>query len=105
MPDCQEIDAAVPRMLVTQSCLTLRNPMDCIPPGFSVCGISQARILEWLPFPSPEDFPDPGIEPWSPTFQVDSLLPEPPGRPINVYLLKNKADTYNTYSYVSYILS
>ena len=31
------------------------------PPGFSVHGISQARILEWLPFPSPGDLPDPGI--------------------------------------------
>ena len=31
---------------VTQSCLTLCNPMDCSPPGFSVHGISQARILE-----------------------------------------------------------
>ena len=34
--------------LVTQSCLTLREPMDCSPPGFSVCGILQARILEWV---------------------------------------------------------
>ena len=32
---------------VTQSCLTLSNPMDCILPGFSVHGIFQARILEW----------------------------------------------------------
>ena len=30
-----------------QSCLTLCNPMDCSPPGFSVHGISQAKILEW----------------------------------------------------------
>ena len=29
-----------------QSCLTLCNPVDCSPPGFSVCGIFQARILE-----------------------------------------------------------
>ena len=32
---------------VTQSCLTLRDPMDCSPPGFSVHGIFQARVLEW----------------------------------------------------------
>ena len=32
---------------VTQSCLTLRNPMDCSPPGSSVHGIFQARVLEW----------------------------------------------------------
>ena len=30
-----------------QSCLTLCDPMDCSPPGFSVPGILQARILEW----------------------------------------------------------
>ena len=33
--------------LVAQSCLTLCDPMDCSSPGFSVRGISQARILEW----------------------------------------------------------
>ena len=32
---------------VTQSCLTLNNPMDCSPPGSSVRGIFQARVLEW----------------------------------------------------------
>ena len=35
-------------MLVTQSCPTLCNPMDCSPPGSSVHGILQARILEWV---------------------------------------------------------
>ena len=33
---------------VTQSCLTLCNPMDCSLPGSSVHGISQARISEWV---------------------------------------------------------
>ena len=32
---------------VTQSCMTLRDPMDCSLPGSSVCGIFQARVLEW----------------------------------------------------------
>ena len=32
---------------VAQSCLTLSDPMDCSPPGFSVHGIFQARVLEW----------------------------------------------------------
>ena len=36
-----------PVCLVTQSCLTLCNPMDCSPPGSSVYVILQARILEW----------------------------------------------------------
>ena len=34
--------------LVTQSCLTLCSPMGCSPPGSSVHGIFQARILEWV---------------------------------------------------------
>ena len=34
--------------LVAQSCLTLCDSMDCIPPGSSVHGISHARILEWV---------------------------------------------------------
>ena len=45
-----------------QSCLTLCNPMDCSPPGSSVHGISQARILEWVVTPSSGDLPDSGIE-------------------------------------------
>ena len=32
---------------VTQSCPTLSDPMDCSPPGSSVHGIFQARVLEW----------------------------------------------------------
>ena len=32
---------------VTQSCLTLSSPTDCSPPGSSVHGIFQARVLEW----------------------------------------------------------
>ena len=35
-------------LLLTQSCLTVCNPMDCSPPGSSVHGISQASILEWV---------------------------------------------------------
>ena len=48
-----------------QSCLTLCDPMDCSPPSTSVHGILQARILKWLPFPSPGGLPEPGIRPKS----------------------------------------
>ena len=48
--------------------------MDFSLPGSSVNGISQARILEWVAFPSPGDLPDPGIESVSPALQVDSSL-------------------------------
>ena len=33
---------------VAQSCLTLRDPMDCSLPGSSINGIFQARVLEWV---------------------------------------------------------
>ena len=38
-------------MLTSQSCPTLCHPMDCSPPSSSVCGILQARILEWVVIP------------------------------------------------------
>ena len=46
---------------VTQSCLTLGDPMDCSPPGSSVHGILQAIILEWVAMPSQEIFPTQGL--------------------------------------------
>ena len=39
---------------VTQLCPTLCDPMVCCPQGSSVHGIFQARVLEWVPFPSPK---------------------------------------------------
>ena len=39
------------KVLVAHSCPTLCDPMDCSPPGFSVHGILQARILEWTAVP------------------------------------------------------
>ena len=48
-----------------QSCLTLWNHMDCSPPGSSVHGILQARMLEWVAMPSSPDLSDPGIKPAS----------------------------------------
>ena len=68
------------KVLIAQSCLTLCDPMDCIA---SVHGILQARILEWVTFPSPGDLPDPGIKPGSPALQADSLPSEPPGKPVS----------------------
>ena len=58
---------------VTQSGLTLRDPMDGSLPGSSIHGIFQARVLKWLPWPSPGDLSDPGIEPVAPALQADSL--------------------------------
>ena len=39
------------KVLVLQQCLTPCDPMDCSPPGSSVHGILQARILEWVAIP------------------------------------------------------
>ena len=64
------------KVLGTQSCPTLCDSMDCKP----------ARLLCPWNSPgkntSPEDLPDPGIKPGSPTLQADSLLSEQPGKPI-----------------------
>ena len=65
-----------------QLCLTLCDPMDCSLPGFSVHGILQARVLEWVAISFSRDLPNPGIEPRSPTLQADALLSEPAGKPI-----------------------
>ena len=58
--------------LVAESCPTLCDPMDCSPPGSSVGGILQARLLEWVAISV--DLPNPGIEPESPALQADSLM-------------------------------
>ena len=42
---------------------------------------SRQNYWSGLPFPSPRDLPDSGIEPGSPALQADSLLSEPPGKP------------------------
>ena len=44
---------------------------------------SRQEYWSGLLFPSPEDLPDPGIDPESPAFQADSLTSEPPSRPIS----------------------
>ena len=64
------------KVKVAQSCPTLCDPVDSSLPSSSVHGILQARILGWLPFPSPGDLSKPGIEPRSPALQADCLLSE-----------------------------
>ena len=50
--------------------------------GHSVYAISQARILEWVAFPSPRDLTDPGIEPVSPALAGGFFTTELLGKPI-----------------------
>ena len=54
--------------------------MDCSLPGFSVHGIFQYQ--RGLPFPSPGDLPDPGIESRYPTLRADALPSELSGKPL-----------------------
>ena len=68
------------KVLVAQSCPTLCDPMDCSPPGSSVLGIFQARILEWVAIPLSRG----SSWPRSPALQADSLLFELPGKPLHI---------------------
>ena len=54
------------------------DPIDCSTPGFSVHGITQEKNWSGLPFLSPGDLPNLGIEPGSPALLADSLLTELP---------------------------
>ena len=49
---------------IAQSCPTLSDPMDCSPPGSSVHGILQARILEWVAVPSSRGSSQPRNRTW-----------------------------------------
>ena len=66
--------------------------MYCNPPGSSVQGTLQARILEWVVISSSRDLPDPGIEltsPASPALAGGFFTTVPPGKPIRS-LVKGK---------------
>ena len=73
-------------VLAAQSCLTLCDSMDCRPPGSSVHGISQARILEWVAISFSRGLPNPWIEPQFPVLQAETLLSELLGKPIVVLI-------------------
>ena len=51
---------------------------------------SRQEYWSGLPFPSPGDLPDPGIEPRSPALQADALPSEPPGKGLGYALLSTK---------------
>ena len=66
------------KVLVNQSCPTLCYPMDCSPPGSSVQGILQARILEWVAIPFSKGSSQHRVKPRSPPLQAECLPSEPP---------------------------
>ena len=66
--------------LVTKSSPTLVTPWTVACQAPLSMGFSRQEYWTELPFPSPEDLPDPGIKPASPALQVDSLPSEPPSK-------------------------
>ena len=83
-------------VLIARSCPTLCDPMDYSPPGSSVMAFSRQEYWSGLPFPSPGNLPNPGIEPGSPALQADSLPSEPPGKPKNRGFCKLKMSWHLT---------
>ena len=70
--------------LVTESCLTLCDPVDCSPPGSSVHGILQETMLEWVAVPSSRESSWLKDQTRSLALQAESLPSEPPGKPSTV---------------------
>ena len=69
-------------VLVIQSCPTLCDFMDCIACQAPLSmAFSRQEYWSGLPFLSPRDLPDPGVEPRSPALPADSLPYELPGKP------------------------
>ena len=84
------------KVLVTHLCLTLGDPMDPLPMGFS-------RKEHWsgLPLPSPGYCPNPGVEPRSPASQVDSLLSEAPGFVLFTLFAHHHAHNFDSFLSIS----
>ena len=69
------------KVLVTQSCPTLCNPKNCSPPGSSVHGILQARILEWAAISFSRGYSPPSDQTWVSCIAGRFFTTEPPGDP------------------------
>ena len=68
--------------LVAKSCPTVATPWTVAHQAPLSMGFSRQEYWRGLPFASPGNLPDLGIQLKSPALQVDSLLSEPPGKPI-----------------------
>ena len=65
-------------------------------------GFSRQQYWSGLPFPSPGDLPDPGIEPGSPPLQADALSSEPPRKPLILATFKKTGEiTFNIIFYLT----
>ena len=77
-----------------QSCLTLCDPMDCSPPGSSVCGILQARIPKWVARPSCRGSFQPRDWTWVSCITGGFFTTGPPGKPSDTGVSKSTSSSY-----------
>ena len=61
-------------------------------------GFSRQEYWSGLPFPSPGDLPNPGIEPGFPTLEADTLTSEPPGKPSGTLSIRSNSSRDASYS-------
>ena len=73
--------------VITKSCLTLATPLTIAHQVPLPMGFPRQEYWSGLPFPSPGDIPDPEIEPKSPALACKFFTTEPPGKPINRWIL------------------
>ena len=66
-------------------------------------GFCRQEYRSWLPFPSPGDFPDLGIEPGSPTLRTDSLPSEPLGKTALSYSMHGKMQASGLTEFILFI--
>ena len=82
-------------MCVRAQCLTLCDPMDCSQAPLSM-EFSRQENWSGLPFPTPGDLPDPGIEPMSlasPALAGRFFTTAPPEKPNNSHVIKDEIET------------
>ena len=75
------------KLRCAQSCRNLCNPMDCSPP--LSMEFSRQEYWSGLPFPSPGDFPNPGIEHLSPALAGGFFTSKPPGKPDFLHIARS----------------
>ena len=96
------------KVLVTQWCPTLCDPIDYSLPGSSAHGILQATILMQVVMPPSRGSSNPGIKPASPALQADSLPLSYQGSPRNIlhnsFIYKDTTERFLRYPYLPFIL-
>ena len=92
---CMKVKSEVKSLSRVPPLATPRTAAYQAPPSM---GFSRQDYWSGLPFPSPGNLPDPGIEPWSPAVEADALTSEPPGETMTNLdsVLKNRDITLLT---------